>query len=137
MASRVTMAPFEIEQAQEFGNGGDLVAFFVHGLLGEGKAIVLGPGADDLHGAFIAFAASSQGFAVDVDQSPFEVGRQGGDVGDEAFSKESRIERREEAKEGIGTGNAVGQGDPLFEPFSSCFGKAHEVFAGVHAADDG
>lgn len=43
----------EVEMTQQFGNGGDFIAFLIDRLLGECDAVVASPCADDLDGAFI------------------------------------------------------------------------------------
>ena len=72
------------------------------------------PSTHDLHGAFVGLATPSQGLAIDVDQTPFEIGSQSGDRGDETFPEDRRINRSEETQKGVGAWDAIGQWRPIF-----------------------
>ena len=123
--------------AQQFRDCGDLIALPVHRALGEGEAVVAGPGADDLHRAFVRLAAAPQGLAVDCDELSRQIGADPRDEGGEAFGEGDRIDGGEDAQEGVGAGDAVGQGHPFAQPVLPGLGEADEILAGVHAAEQG
>ena len=127
----------EIEKVQKLGDRRDFVTFFVYCLLGGGETIVLSSRTHNLNGALIGLATPSQGFAVDVDQTTFETGSQSGDIGDETFPEDRRINHGKETEKGVGEWNSFGQGDPLFKPLFPRLGIAHKVLASVYPTDDG
>lgn len=126
----------EVEHFQQFGDGGDLVAFVADEALGEGDAPGAGPGAHGMNVAFATVTATTQRFAVDGDLFVGEDDSGLLEMVDDALAEEFGIDGFKDAGEGVVAWDAVGEGDPFAEPFEPDFAELLHEFVGFDAAED-
>lgn len=93
----------QVEQLQQFGYGGDLVAFCIGGQLSEAKVVGRGPSADHMNGCLVtgSIKRASQCLAVDGYQSPFRRSSQGFDPREKKAFQCVRIHRGKHRAESI------------------------------------
>lgn len=98
---------------QQRRNRGELVGFAVHGDLPQHQPVRAGPGADQMQRsrALGPVMAAAPRLAVEGDHLLVRRGRQSPPPAEQRGLEGDRIERGEDAAEGVVGGNAIGQGE--------------------------
>jgi len=109
-------AAFEFEGAKRFGDGGNLVGFFIHFDLAQHQSIFRCPGADDVGNGISLVEGAAQGFAVDGDRVVAKGGTGYLYPSDKTVNKARGANSREDAVERVMRGDAVGQLEKGLEP---------------------
>ena len=130
---------FQIESVNQLGHGGDFVGFSIHNELAEGQLVVSRPRADEVQaGAGIRVVETvPQRLAIDGDELAAQRSTDGENKGGEALAKLVRVNRGEDAPEGIVAGESSRQLDPFAQPGLTRFGKALEVIEPLASTDHG
>ena len=113
----------QLQAAQEFGHGGNFVAFLGGAQLAEHEPVARGPCADQVHGAAARPAAAAQGFAVEGDDFAGQRLAQTLRPSREGLGELRGIQRGEDPPEGVVAGNAVGQFEQAAQPLALGFAE--------------
>ena len=100
-------AAAEFKDAQQFGNSGDFVGFFVDFVLAEKEPVFSSPSVDDVVEVLIFVTCATLGFAVDGDDLAIDGCAHVLGPMDQAFLEGFGGEELEDAVESIVTGDAV------------------------------
>ena len=126
--------PLEVEHIEQHGNGGDFIGFLADKRLCQSDSRFAGPGAHGVKMGGFATAAAAQGLAVDGDLAAFHGKAETGEMFGDASGERSGLDGLEDAREGVGAGDAVGQLEPLAKPVLAQFAKLFHEFVGSHPA---
>ena len=128
-------AASQLQAPQEFGHGGDFIAFLRGAQLAEHQPVTRRPRADQMHGTAARPAAAAQGLAVEGDdftgQRPAEPLR----PGREGFGELRGIQGGEDPPEGVVAGDAVGQFEQAAQPRPLGFAKLLHLREALRAAE--
>lgn len=118
MASIGHNAAFELQAAQQDGNAGDFVAFFLHRLLAQTQTRFARPGSQQMHRVSLrrALETAPQGFAINGNHLARHLLLQIVGKGLQAIHQPDRIQQGEHPAKSIVTGDAMGQIQMLLEP---------------------
>ncbi|PNW63844.1 UNVERIFIED_CONTAM: hypothetical protein BEN50_24770 [Euhalothece sp. KZN 001] len=127
----------EVEQFEQLGHGGDLVALGLGGDLAQRHLVLDAPGADhvDRGLAMGVVEAAPQRLAVHGDQPPGGVPSDRLRPRDEASLERVGVERGEHAADRVVAGDAVGQVEEGLEPVVLGLAEAFDVGGSLGAAD--
>jgi hypothetical protein len=101
--------PAQFQHGKQPGDGGDLVAFIPHGHLAQAQAVTARPGADQVQAGAVGASGTAYGLAVDGDMAEAQFTTDGVDPGGETALESVRVQRGEDAVEGVVRGDAMGQ----------------------------
>ena len=129
--------PFDVDQLQQLGNGGDLVGLLRARLLTQHEPVRRGPGSHQMQrmppGPVVPRAA--QRLAVNRHDLLFDLPPQDGHHRRQTAQKLVGLQPLKDAGERVRRGNAVGQLQELFEPLPLGPTVARQVFPRVALAD--
>ena len=123
----------QIEPLYERGNGGDFIGRVIHFDLSEHETIGGGPRTHQVHGGFRSglIKRMAERFAVDGHDVATRQVAEGRRPSDEALGQFLRVQPRQDAPDGVMTGNAMGQGQQLSEPLGLSLAVLLNVFPAV------
>ena len=125
----------QLQAAQEFGHGGNFVAFLGGAQLAEHEPVARGPCADQVHGAAARPAAAAQGFAVEGDDFAGQRLAQTLRPSREGLGELRGIQRGEDPPEGVVAGNAVGQFEQAAQPLALGFAELLHLREALRTAE--
>src|SRR5262249_53038700 len=99
----------QLEQPQQFGDGGDLVAFGGDRHLGQTQAVRGCPGADQMQAGGLGARGAAHRLAVNGNVAEGQGATGGGGPRGESLLKGPRVQGGEDAVEGVVAGDTVGQ----------------------------
>ena len=123
---------FEIDLPEDFFNGPNLVFLSGNVALAECKSLLGRPGADHVDGTLFDGVAATQALTIDGDNLIPEWLADGGEVGAQAVVKVIGIDHREDVGKGLGSGNSVGNFDPLAKPNELEFAEVFNLCEVIH-----
>src|SRR6266542_2726337 len=130
--------PFQVEDAEQLRDSGDLVGAFFHLLLTQDQVVGHRPGADQVQAtAGRGLGTAAGGLAVDGNGLEPAGRAQGRHPAAEAGSELAGVQGGEDAAEGVVGGDAVGQGQEAPEPVVLGMAEGLDVGPGLGPADDG
>ena len=129
--------PGQLQDLQQLGDGGDLVALVVHRDLAQDQAVLGGPGADQVQRRQVAgrVEGAPQGLAVDRHDLPPGQLVEGPDPGDEAVVELAGIEQLEDAGEGVVGRDAIGELQEGLQPLALGPAVGGDLDGGLAAGD--